>query len=617
MNNSLESYINEINRLINYDRSKTLYEQKENRTNRMLGFNLSDIQKSWNDLKTNFNFENCGSYRYIPNVNDMIREWNNKPEYYISSDINNEVRQWISKKLLQAINDRIYQYSDWGKNPSFKEGIPYGYTKPNSQFNLSNVCFGDNSKCSNIVYSKKFSDNPDNIKNSIPTNFIVKSKYPKSHANYHSDYIDWYRMLINYAGTMDMCRLEERFWKEVDNKIGKTNYKLTTKDVHNILEGIEIVTGLLGVVPFPPAAVLFNTISIAAGTINAGLYAAEGKNYDAAIALGLALIPGPELSRLTKELGEEAVESIAKIGTKEIENSVKVKKGVDILNLPNNAKIFNNGVIKGVRDYFKKAFNLFYEENGIVKTMKYFKLLYDRAPKSTKIYLEIVGPPVTMDTIYYLWSLSLKEDDELTAQEKRYKSDFKPIVDAFKRPDKFIKDLILQVSGMAEENLENIGDVSMEEIENIVLKDISSDEMFDNMNTLRILRGKEPYNKEIFDEIINNFLSSIDGDSDGEYDDWDGTNEEKMLKTIKSIESLTYYSYINKIVKEKTGQTIIYWIDEEMGDTFSSAGDTVTKDKMICHLLNIGLTLSKDKQSNWEKRCRDRKYWDTVSRSRQ
>ena len=73
--------------------------------------------------------------------------------------------------------------------------------------------------------------------------------------------------------------------------------------------------------------------------------------------------------------------------------------------------------------------------------------------------------------------------------------------------------------------------------------------------------------KNVLSENLNNktndFLKSIDYDSDGEYYDLDGTDYELMLATLKSIKTISEYQTINNEVVNKTKKNIIYWVNSE------------------------------------------------------
>jgi hypothetical protein len=587
MEEKISIQINEIKRLIDYDRSKTLFEQSL-LSEATIKFTNEQIETAWNQETKNFKFDSCGgNYRYTPLKNNMINEWKRLPNDYVFTDINTEVRQWISKKLLQSINDRIYQLASYGKNDSFINGNILNFSNgPSNPKSLQNICFGK--PCGNrdnqITYNKDFADNPDRFKESIPSKYIIRSTFNQGHKNYHSNYIDWQKLLLDYVGTMDMCRLEDRFWVNLEKNVGRNNYTLTTKDVHNLLEGFELITGLIGAIPFPPTAILFNGISIATGVLNSGLYSAEGKNYDAAIALGFALMPSAELSRIVGGIGEEGVKNIVRSASRKSAQSIdsSTKKSVDLLNLPANAKIFSNGIRLSTKEFLEKSIKFYYENNGIVRTMKYLKLFYNKTPNAGKVTLEFIGFPLSMDLIYYLWTLSLTDDEKLLEEEKKFKSDFKPIMDVLKRPDEFLGDLIKKITNKSSENIESIPSISEVEIDSIQVRDLTPEQILDYINKLNILSGSEPLNKDVLDKIVRMFLSGVDDDTDGEYSDSDGTNEELIENSIFAIKDAIYYEYIDAKIKKLTNYGITHWLIEELGDV-----DFRVRAKCACWLQQI------------------------------
>jgi hypothetical protein len=112
------------------------------------------------------------------------------------------------------------------------------------------------------------------------------------------------------------------------------------------------------------------------------------------------------------------------------------------------------------------------------------------------------------------------------------------------------------------------------------------------------------------DKKVSNFLSSVDKDQDGDYYDYDGTNENLMYKTIMSITSSSEYFRIDKKIKEKTGKPIYFWINGELKksmDIFAvgncdEGSDYYKQVKMFCHINDIGVS----KQSSWTtKSCKD------------
>ena len=62
--------------------------------------------------------------------------------------------------------------------------------------------------------------------------------------------------------------------------------------------------------------------------------------------------------------------------------------------------------------------------------------------------------------------------------------------------------------------------------------------------------------KHVLSENLNNktndFLKSIDNNSNGDYYDYDGTDEDLMLATLKSIKTISEYQTINNEVVNKT-----------------------------------------------------------------
>jgi len=91
--------------------------------------------------------------------------------------------------------------------------------------------------------------------------------------------------------------------------------------------------------------------------------------------------------------------------------------------------------------------------------------------------------------------------------------------------------------------------------------------------------------KNLLSENLNNktndFLKSIDYDSDGEYYDWDGTDYELMLSTLKSIKTISEYQTINNEVVNKTKKNIIYWVNSE------TSGQP--REVLLCRLQTLGV----------------------------
>jgi hypothetical protein len=86
------------------------------------------------------------------------------------------------------------------------------------------------------------------------------------------------------------------------------------------------------------------------------------------------------------------------------------------------------------------------------------------------------------------------------------------------------------------------------------------------------------------------FLSAVDNDGDGEYDDYDGTNDAVMTKVVMSIKSKEEYDDINNYVIEKTKKSVITWIRLETDDDVVKIGNHTLK--MFCHLVSLGVTVN-------------------------
>ena len=86
------------------------------------------------------------------------------------------------------------------------------------------------------------------------------------------------------------------------------------------------------------------------------------------------------------------------------------------------------------------------------------------------------------------------------------------------------------------------------------------------------------------------FLSAVDNDGDGEYDDYDGTNDAVMTKVVMSIKSKAEYDTINSYVMKKTKKSIITWIRlEKDNDVIKMNNSTFP---MFCHLVSLGVTVN-------------------------
>lgn len=210
----------------------------------------------------------------------------------------------------------------------------------------------------------------------------------------------------NY-GTLSKPETAEKWYEDMD---------FANWTVHGTLETAELVTGLMGMMPFPPVALVANLASMGFGLANAGVYAYEGEYYDASIALAFALIPGPETISMINKI--KNVDGIATVGGKPVLNS----KGKEVI---------EQGVRANWRTALKNSLELTLKEKGIEWTFKYLVWL---ARFVKNYYVKFAGIPIAVDTLYYFYTLTLKDEDQLSAQEARDKSDFKPFIDILKNP---------------------------------------------------------------------------------------------------------------------------------------------------------------------------------------
>lgn len=248
-------------------------------------------------------------------------------------------------------------------------------------------------------------------------------------------------------GTLSKSDTAEKWYEEM-NFSGWT--------AHGMLETAELVTGLMGMVPFPPLAIAANLASMGFGMANAGLYAYEGKYYDATIAASFALIPGPETASMIKQI--KNVDGVVEQGGRMVLN----KAGREVI---------EQGVKNNWKIALKKSLELFAKTNGLEKTLKYVLFVTRKLSKPMKVYLSIIGFPIAADTLYYLLTLAMTDDNKLSAQEQRDKSDFKPIIDLLKSPKEQIILAIglmsMLVAYLTEEDVESLGEVDESMFEGI------------------------------------------------------------------------------------------------------------------------------------------------------
>jgi len=111
----------------------------------------------------------------------------------------------------------------------------------------------------------------------------------------------------------------------------------------------------------------------------------------------------------------------------------------------------------------------------------------------------------------------------------------------------------------------------------------------------RIIRLTESDLTRLVRRVINEndkgsaFLSAVDNDGDGDYNDNDGTNDAVMTKVVMSIKSKEEYDTINSYVIEKTKKSVITWIRMEMDNVM---GFRVNSLPLYCHLVSLGVTVN-------------------------
>ena len=212
--------------------------------------------------------------------------------------------------------------------------------------------------------------------------------------------------------------------------------------VHDWLETAELITGLIGMIPFPPTMLAANLLSMGFGATNAAVYFSEGKNYDASIALAFALMPGPAVASEVKSI-KNTISTATKGG------KVTEKELVKNISANNVDKVIKNGW----RETLKITLRETLQTKGKHWTFKFLVWL-SRTIKN--YYVKFAGIPIAFDTLYYLYTLTLKGDEQLTAQEARDKSDFKIIIDILKNPTEIIN-LMIDIVGndSTEEDIAN------------------------------------------------------------------------------------------------------------------------------------------------------------------
>jgi ribosomal protein L32E len=408
MEENIRIQLVEMNRLIKYDRSKTLLEQTSD-------YDLSNIVNQQQGYQDRF-----ANNRYNPIKNDIDRlgidDWmrmQNKSE---------AMRYKGKEKPTVPVVDRGEGYY-LDKNGRTK--YPNGYWR---------IMY--NSPKYKEYYKYTIQPMLDLNKRDLPGQAGMPP-FTLLSGKYKEDVWDIYKQ--------DLEEWEERQPSPLSF--------LADWDAHDWLETAELITGLIGMIPIPPVALVGNLLSMGFGIANAELYRSEGNNYDASVALGLALIPGPEVVRLSRNMAKPG-KTIVKDGAKQLTDD--------------GAKLIDDAVRANWKSALSKSLTLAFKGN-VGGFLKYMLYLYQKLPRMAKFYVTLAGFPLTMEQLYYLWTLSLTPEQQLSEREKVAKSKLKPVIDMFKRPDKFISDcttaLVNWIKGEEVELIDNIDPSMFENIE--------------------------------------------------------------------------------------------------------------------------------------------------------
>lgn len=467
MMNSLNEELSNIIGLINYDRSKTIFEQSEQI--------VTNYDKNWDYKRDGNTFfaKRKTSDKWIKlsgnsetAVKTKVFGLNNKEE---TKTINKNVSQ-SQKKTLRPDLERI-DFTDSTRLSSDKTGNDVNYNsvsktiqksgsfeeylndqKSSAEYVKATKYDGDKAPEKPTVYSPKegqYYDSEGNLKSPnaywvLPyksrrfdyLNRINKLDKPSSDNEYKKS------LMLIYNEDMKDWEKREQPWER----------DLKTMTLHDWLETAEIVTGTVGMLPFPPVALAGNLLSMGFGVANSALYAYEGKHYDASIAMAFALLPGPEVARLSKTLKTTGKTTV---------------KGAETIT-DDAIKMIDDGVKKGWKQFLMKNLNYMYKQKGINYTMKYLQVLYNKMPGLAKFYINIAGVPLTFEQLYFLWVKFLTEEEKLKQHENYENSDLKAIMDVFKRPDTFIvplfKKFVNWLSGKSDEELPIVGEKEVVEV---------------------------------------------------------------------------------------------------------------------------------------------------------
>jgi hypothetical protein len=410
MEENIRIQLVEINRLIRYDKSKTLLEQTND-------YDLSNI-----DNQQYGNQDRLSNYDYNPLAKIIDNNYDGDIDDYMKDvSSSNSIKYKGNKKPTKPTVDRGEGYY---LDKEGKTKYPNGYwlityNSPRYKEYYKNT----------IQPILDLNNRSNSTQAGMPPFTLLRGKYKEN-----------------------VFKIYKQDLKEWEDRQESPLAFLSDWDAHDWLETAELITGLIGMIPIPPVILVGNLLSMGFGAANAALYHSEGNNYDASIALGLALIPGPEIIRIGKEL--------AKPG------KIVVKDGVKQLT-DDGAKLIDDAIKANWKSSLSASLKSTFEGN-VGGFLKYMLLVYKRLPRMAKFYITIAGFPLTMEQLYYLWTLSLTPEEQLNEREKVIKSELKPVMDIIKRPDKFILDCTKAfVNWLSDEEVELIGEIDENMFENI------------------------------------------------------------------------------------------------------------------------------------------------------
>ena len=400
MTNNIENHINEINRLMKYDRSKTLLEQS------ITDDNDYDLTNIYNQPQTGYQ-DRFANNRYNPIQNDIdklgIDNWTrmqNKTEAMKYKEDKKPTEPTVARGEGYYLDGNGSQ-----KNPNGYWYITYDSPRYKKYYTEIIKPMLD--------LNKRDPETPMG-KAGMPPFLLLSGKYKEE--------------------VWDIYKKDLEEWE--DRQPSPLEF-LKEWDAHDWLETAELITGLIGMIPIPPVALAGNLLSMGFGVANSGLYAYEGNTYDASIALAFALIPGPETVRLTRELRKPG--------------KTVVRQGVTQLT-DEGVKLIDDAVRANWRKALSASLKSVYEKYGIDYTMRYLLYIYKELPSIAKIYITIAGLPLTIEQLYYLWTLTLTPEEKLREEEKVAMSNLKPVMDMLRRPDLWIWDLFKYITNNMDEN---------------------------------------------------------------------------------------------------------------------------------------------------------------------